>query len=179
MSRETQAPGKSSGAWDGRSPCPESCGTRVGIWSPGQCGLEQWPHPGSSPRGPLDLEPGQAGPGVKIQPAVPRTELWLHPGLSPSPIAVLLPLLVKPQQHACQIFPSSFSLAQKIWVGVGVGRQTERYCSSTSGSHTEPVIDLRHPLCQCLSNSGARQNHLGNLFKRQIPWFYPPERLVH
>lgn len=85
---------------------------RVGIWSsPGQCGLKQWPHPGSSPRGLLDLGPGQADPGVKIQPAVPRTELWLYPGLSLSPMAVRLQLQVKLQQHACQVVPSSFSLA--------------------------------------------------------------------
>lgn len=126
VSRETQAPGKSSGAWDGRSPCPESCGTRVGIWSPGQCGLEQWPHPGSSPRGPLDLEPGQAGPGVKIQPAVPRTELWLHPGLSPSPIAVLLPLLVKPSSMLVRSSPAASPWHRKSgWEWEWGGRQKD------------------------------------------------------
>lgn len=116
-------------------------GAQGGVWKrPGQCGLKQWPHPGSNPHRLLDLGPGPASPAAKIQPGGPRAALHLHPGSGPSPTAILLRWLGWPRSvHA---WPSTAARPRhRKWVGLGVERQAERQLMLAplpSWSHAEP-----------------------------------------
>lgn len=110
-------------------------GAQGGVWKrPGQCGLKQWPHPGSNPHRLLDLGPGPASPAAKIQPGAQgqrssSTQVPAFTHCRPAAVAGMAPAPLR----ACLAFHGCSSSAQEAGGAGGgeAGRETDNACPLT------------------------------------------------